>query len=93
MRGLLSAVAFHGFMSSLAHACACPSRAHLTRPTLSTAQSDDDYGVVVGSRAHLEDDAVAQRSFFRTVLMYGFHFAVAVLCVRGIRDTQVCSFV
>jgi dolichyl-phosphate beta-glucosyltransferase len=47
--------------------------------------------VVCGSRAHLEEDAVAKRSIFRTILMYGFHFAVAVLCVRGIRDTQ-CGF-
>ncbi|KAK2828328.1 hypothetical protein Q5P01_019362 [Channa striata] len=27
-----------------------------------------------GSRAHLEKDSVAQRSVFRTFLMYGFHF-------------------
>ncbi len=47
--------------------------------------------MVVGSRAHLEDEAVAKRSLFRTILMYGFHVAVAVLCVRGIRDTQ-CGF-
>jgi len=77
------------FVGSCAHACLSESCTSHAPSTLSTAQSDDDYGVVVGSRAHLEDDAVAQRSFFRTVLMYGFHFAVAVLCVRGIRDTQV----
>lgn len=55
------------------------------------SQSETDYGVVVGSRAHLEEQAVAQRSLFRTILMYGFHLAVAILCVRGIRDTQ-CGF-
>ncbi|KAM8835339.1 dolichyl-phosphate beta-glucosyltransferase [Synchiropus picturatus] len=44
-----------------------------------------------GSRAHLEQDSVAQRSLFRTFLMYGFHFLVWFFCVRGIRDTQ-CGF-
>lgn len=32
-----------------------------------------------------------QRNWFRNVLMYGFHFLVAVLAVRGVRDTQ-CGF-
>lgn len=44
-----------------------------------------------GSRAHLEQDSIAQRSYFRTLLMYGFHFLVWLLCVRGVRDTQ-CGF-
>ena len=30
-----------------------------------------------------------QRSFFRNFLMYGFHFLVYILCVKGIKDTQV----
>lgn len=47
--------------------------------------------VVVGSRAHLERQAIATRSLFRTVLMYGFHFLVWLLCVRTVRDTQ-CGF-
>ncbi|RMX49760.1 hypothetical protein pdam_00019761 [Pocillopora damicornis] len=47
--------------------------------------------IVCGSRAHLQDEAVAQRTFFRNILMYGFHFLVWFLCVRGIRDTQ-CGF-
>ncbi|XP_061557973.1 dolichyl-phosphate beta-glucosyltransferase [Phycodurus eques] len=44
-----------------------------------------------GSRAHLEQEALAQRSLFRNVLMRGFHFLVWFLCVRGVRDTQ-CGF-
>ncbi|XP_064029391.1 dolichyl-phosphate beta-glucosyltransferase isoform X1 [Pogoniulus pusillus] len=44
-----------------------------------------------GSRAHLEKDSIAKRSYFRTLLMYGFHFLVWFLCVREIRDTQ-CGF-
>ena len=44
---------------------------------------------MVGSRAHLVDDAVAQRTFLRNILMHGFHMLVYVMCVRGIKDTQV----
>lgn len=47
--------------------------------------------IVVGSRAHLEEDSIARRSIPRTILMYGFHFAVFLFGVRGIRDTQ-CGF-
>lgn len=48
-------------------------------------------GISIGSRAHLEKEAVAKRTFFRTILMYGFHFVVWLFAVRGIRDTQ-CGF-
>ena len=34
---------------------------------------------------------LTKRSFFRTVLMKGFHFLVWALCVRSVRDTQ-CGF-
>lgn len=47
--------------------------------------------VSVGSRAHLQDDAVATRSFLRNILMYAFHFLVYILAVKGIKDTQ-CGF-
>ncbi|KAG0725439.1 Dolichyl-phosphate beta-glucosyltransferase [Chionoecetes opilio] len=47
--------------------------------------------VSCGSRAHLEEESVASRSVFRTVLMYGFHALVWVFAVRGVRDTQ-CGF-
>lgn len=47
--------------------------------------------LIIGSRAHLEDEAIATRSLFRTILMYGFHFIVWLFAVRGIRDTQ-CGF-
>ncbi|XP_011207742.2 dolichyl-phosphate beta-glucosyltransferase [Bactrocera dorsalis] len=48
-------------------------------------------GIVVGSRSHLEQDAIASRSLFRTLLMHGFHFLVWLFAVRSIRDTQ-CGF-
>uniref|UniRef100_A0A8C0DXK8 Dolichyl-phosphate beta-glucosyltransferase n=1 Tax=Balaenoptera musculus TaxID=9771 RepID=A0A8C0DXK8_BALMU len=51
----------------------------------------DQMAIACGSRAHLEKESVAQRSYFRTLLMYGFHFLVWFLCVKGIRDTQ-CGF-
>jgi len=48
-------------------------------------------GIVCGSRAHLEEQSIASRSYFRTFLMYGFHFLVWLFSVREIRDTQ-CGF-
>lgn len=47
--------------------------------------------IVIGSRAHMEKDAIASRSFFRTILMHGFHFLVWLFAVKQIRDTQ-CGF-
>ncbi|KAF5297274.1 hypothetical protein FQA39_LY12113 [Lamprigera yunnana] len=47
--------------------------------------------IAVGSRAHLQSDAVATRSVFRTILMYGFHLIVWLFAVRDIEDTQ-CGF-
>ncbi|CAH6779065.1 dolichyl-phosphate beta-glucosyltransferase isoform X1 [Phodopus roborovskii] len=59
---------------------------------LSTLQPwPDQMAIACGSRAHLEKESIAQRSYFRTLLMYGFHFLVWFLCVKGIRDTQ-CGF-
>jgi len=50
------------------------------------------HGISIGSRAHLQDVAVAKRSFSRNVLMWGFHFVVAWIGgVQSIRDTQ-CGF-
>ena len=51
----------------------------------------DGLGISIGSRAHLQEDAVAKRNFFRNLLMYGFHFCVYILCVKNIKDTQ-CGF-
>lgn len=47
--------------------------------------------LVIGSRAHLEQEAIATRSAFRTLLMHGFHFLVWLFAVKKIRDTQ-CGF-
>ena len=48
-------------------------------------------GVVCGSRSHLEKDSIADRSWFRTILMVGFHMVVYVFGVKSVRDTQ-CGF-
>jgi len=52
----------------------------------------DEYGIAVGSRAHLKDDSVAKRKWYRTILMHGFHALVLFVGgVRGVKDTQ-CGY-
>lgn len=53
--------------------------------------AQDGMGIAVGSRAQYEKKALAERAWYRNILMLGFHFLVSTLCVRGIRDTQ-CGF-
>jgi dolichyl-phosphate beta-glucosyltransferase len=47
--------------------------------------------MAIGSRSHLEEESIASRSLFRTILMHGFHFLVWLFAVRTIKDTQ-CGF-
>ncbi len=47
--------------------------------------------MVVGSRAHLEDDAIATRHWYRNFLMRGFHLLVLFVAGGSVRDTQ-CGF-
>lgn len=44
-----------------------------------------------GSRAHLEEKALATRKWYRNFLMKGFHLVVVLTAGPGIRDTQ-CGF-
>ncbi|KAL9230132.1 hypothetical protein vseg_005521 [Gypsophila vaccaria] len=44
-----------------------------------------------GSRAHLEEKAIATRKWHRNFLMKGFHLVVLLAAGPGIRDTQ-CGF-
>ncbi|KAL3838098.1 hypothetical protein ACJIZ3_022689 [Penstemon smallii] len=44
-----------------------------------------------GSRAHLEEKALATRKWYRNFLMKGFHMVVLLAAGPGIRDTQ-CGF-
>ena len=54
-------------------------------------ENEDGLGVVCGSRAHLQDESVAKRTLFRTILMYGFHTCVTLFGAKSIKDTQ-CGF-
>jgi len=59
---------------------------------LEEIRDEQGHGLVCGSRAHLEQESVAQRSLFRTVLMYGFHACVRIFGgTSGVQDTQ-CGF-
>jgi len=58
---------------------------------LGKIESGAGHGLVCGSRAHLQDESISSRSFFRTILMYGFHACVWMFAVKHIRDTQ-CGF-
>lgn len=49
------------------------------------------HAVVIGSRAHMQEESTASRTFVRTLLMSAFHMFVAMLCSRNVRDTQ-CGF-
>jgi dolichyl-phosphate beta-glucosyltransferase len=39
----------------------------------------------------MEKKSTASRAFYRTILMYGFHLLVVILCTNKVRDTQ-CGF-
>ena len=52
---------------------------------------DGAVGMVVGSRAHLEDAAIATRHWYRNFLMRGFHLLVLFVAGGSVRDTQ-CGF-
>lgn len=49
------------------------------------------WGMVVGSRAHLEQASIATRELHRTILMMGFHALVSLLITTKVQDTQ-CGF-
>jgi len=53
--------------------------------------SNPQGAVVVGSRAHLEEESKADRAIHRKILSFFFHFLVDSLCVKGVKDTQ-CGF-
>ena len=60
--------------------------------TLLAQPGSNGHGIAVGSRKHLQSDAVATRKWYRNVLMYGFHFLVSSLTgISHIKDTQ-CGF-
>jgi dolichyl-phosphate beta-glucosyltransferase len=59
--------------------------------TPSTAFRGNSVGAAFGSRAHLEEESIAKRTFVRTLLMHGFHMFVSVFVTDQVKDTQ-CGF-
>jgi len=59
--------------------------------SLKSIENNQGLGVAIGSRAHLENKAIATRAFYRTILMRGFHIAIMLLISSNIKDTQ-CGF-
>ncbi|XP_027110994.1 uncharacterized protein [Coffea arabica] len=57
----------------------------------STLRIADVLVAAIGSRAHLEEQALATRKWYRNFLMKGFHVVVMLAVGSGIRDTQ-CGF-
>ncbi|KAL2558224.1 Nucleotide-diphospho-sugar transferase superfamily protein [Forsythia ovata] len=57
----------------------------------STLRISDVPIAAFGSRAHLEEKALATRKWYRNFLMKGFHVVVLLAAGSGIRDTQ-CGF-
>ena len=47
--------------------------------------------MAVGSRAHLQAAATAKRSWYRNLLMRGFHLLVVLVAGSAVKDTQ-CGF-
>ena len=52
---------------------------------------NEGLGMAVGSRSHLENEALAKRSWYRNFLMRGFHLLVLSVAGGAVRDTQ-CGF-
>ncbi|KAK6335820.1 dolichyl-phosphate beta-glucosyltransferase [Orbilia blumenaviensis] len=63
-----------------------------TRVSPTTPPYDEHHGIAVGSRAHMvNSSAVVARSWYRNLLMYGFHTFLHVIGIQKIKDTQ-CGF-
>ncbi|KAK6505780.1 dolichyl-phosphate beta-glucosyltransferase [Arthrobotrys musiformis] len=63
-----------------------------TRPSPTNPSKTEHHGIAVGSRAHMvNSSAVVARSWYRNLLMYGFHTFLHVIGIQKIKDTQ-CGF-
>ncbi|KAK6336138.1 dolichyl-phosphate beta-glucosyltransferase [Orbilia brochopaga] len=62
------------------------------RPSPSPSTIKESHGIAVGSRAHMvHSSAVVERSWYRNLLMHGFHAFLHAIGVSRIKDTQ-CGF-
>ncbi|KAK8593290.1 hypothetical protein V6N12_045373 [Hibiscus sabdariffa] len=74
--------------------CAIVRKEYSTRDPAATDTNfrvSDVPVVAFGSRAHLEEKALAKRKRYRNFLMKGFHFVVLLTAGPGVCDTQ-CGF-
>ncbi|KAF3197681.1 dolichyl-phosphate beta-glucosyltransferase [Orbilia oligospora] len=63
-----------------------------SRASPTTPSKTEYHGISVGSRAHMvNSSAVVARSWYRNLLMYGFHTFLHVIGIQKIKDTQ-CGF-
>ncbi|KAF3917023.1 hypothetical protein ABW21_db0205020 [Orbilia brochopaga] len=61
-------------------------------PSSSPSTVPESHGIAVGSRAHMvHSSAVVERSWYRNLLMHGFHGFLHAIGVSRIKDTQ-CGF-
>jgi dolichyl-phosphate beta-glucosyltransferase len=67
------------------------SRGGSTAAAAASSSSEGCLAAAVGSRAHLEQAALAQRSRLRNFLMHGFHMLVVAVAGSAVKDTQ-CGF-
>lgn len=67
------------------------TKAMTEQATLRDTQQSLLSAAAFGSRAHLQNEASAQRSFVRTLHMKAFHFFVSLFVSSKIQDTQ-CGF-
>jgi dolichyl-phosphate beta-glucosyltransferase len=88
MKELLATGNSHGSGGVLNSSAKSTSTATTTTTTLATASP---LGFILGSRAHLQESAMAKRTAVRNVLMHGFHALVTLVVGNEIRDTQ-CGF-
>ncbi|TDG44308.1 hypothetical protein AWZ03_009281 [Drosophila navojoa] len=89
--GMLSARGRHLLFADADGATKFEDYEKLAEALVSLAPEWRHDGIAIGSRAHLEDESIAKRSFLRTILMHGFHTLVWIFAVRTVRDTQ-CGF-
>ncbi|KAK9794341.1 hypothetical protein WJX73_005618 [Symbiochloris irregularis] len=82
-----------GKLEAELHKLTHPDRAGTSKDSSASSRQTGDsrLGMAVGSRAHLEQQALAKRHWLRNFLMRGFHLLVMLVAGGAVRDTQ-CGF-
>ncbi|KAL0027389.1 hypothetical protein WJX79_007641 [Trebouxia sp. C0005] len=74
-------------LEAVMHNVTDPGGAQSTR----AFQQQSELGMVIGSRAHMQQAAVNKRAWHRNLLMRGFHLLVMMVIGDKVKDTQ-CGF-